>query len=52
MLMVRTLRLSRDIGPHPVDDLEGKGQGSKLDNLAILGARTLKLRRDVVLTGS
>ena len=26
MLMVRTLKISRDVGP-PVDDPEGKGQG-------------------------
>ena len=53
MLMVRTLRLSRDVGHHQQMILRAKVKVTrmfntkKLDNLALLGARTLKLRRDV-----
>ena len=53
MLMVRTLKLSRDVGPHQYMILRAKIKVTrtfsikKLDNLAMLGDRTLKLRRDV-----
>ena len=53
MLMVRTLKLSRDVGPHQEMFLRARVKVTKtfstkkLDNLVMLGARTLKLRRDV-----
>ena len=53
MLMVRTLKLSRDVGPHQQMILRANVKVTrtfstkKLDNLAMLRDRTLKLRRDV-----
>ena len=49
VLTVRTLRLSRDVGPHQEMNLRVNRtlHSKKLDNLAMLGDRTLKLRRDV-----
>ena len=50
MLMVRTLKLSRAVGPHQQMILRAKvkvTRTKKIDNLAMLGNRTLKLRRDV-----
>ena len=48
MLVARTLKLSRDVGPHQI--LRAKVKVTQtfstrnLDNLAMLGARTLKFR--------
>ena len=53
MLMVRTFRLSRDVGPHQQMILRAKVKVTrtfctkKLDNIAILESKILKLRRDV-----
>ena len=52
MLMVMTLKLSRNVGPHQIILRENVKvtrtfSTKKLDNLAMLGDRTLKVRCDV-----
>ena len=48
MPMVCTLKLSGDVSPHQLMVLRAKVKVTKkLNNLAMLGDRTLKLRRDV-----